>query len=114
METISIEINHNSEKQVETNKIYEYNLLELEKKYDTKLIVFMSSYKAQFGKDLKNLHDRFSSKINDIQKAIGAFKIIVQNQLNDFKKKKKVGKQNILRGKRRSKQLSLKSKAQPT
>ena len=78
----------NYDLQEEKSKKYDEDLIKLEKKYDTKLVVFMATYKEEFQKNLRETIEQFDNKIKNIQNTIGEFKICVQKQLNSFKNEK--------------------------
>ena len=88
IESLTSEMNHNHESQEEKSKKYDVDLINLEKKYDTKLCIFMATYKEEFQKDLRIAIEKINNKIDNIQNVIGQFKISVQDQMNTFKNEK--------------------------
>ena len=59
-------------------------ILELEKKYDNKLKVFMEAYEKDVIRKIENVCRRFDQKIEQMSVAIGNFKISTQRQINEL------------------------------
>ena len=67
---------------------YNEQIFNLEKRYDSKLVVFMATYKEQYEKALTDLQEKFNKKFDSMQDIIGKFKINTQEQLNQYTKEK--------------------------
>ena len=72
--------------QRERDKNIKEERLNLEKRYDEKLVIFMATYKEQYENTLTNMKIEFDKKIYTMQDRIGKFEIIVEEQLNKFTK----------------------------
>ena len=59
-------------------------LLELEKKYDEKLTVFMEGYSEEINRKIENVCKSFDKKIENIRQVIGQFKMSTQKQINEL------------------------------